>query len=447
MTTVAPQPDPDLMVDAAVVGGGAAGLATAAHLARRGKRVVCVEHRGWPRPAVGESLEFSAPGLLDALGVEIEGGHEQSRHLYPKTSVRIHGHDEEFTVWPPGWFARAPIWCSGRTFHTDRRELDQQLLHLAVDEGAAILPERVTSVEHENDRVVALTTDQRTRIEASWFVDATGHTCRLFGRALGLDTVLLGQPRAAYWARIDEPPEGHATSLYFPEPAAPDLTWAWQIPLNASEVSIGIVMSTGRVRGLRRRGYGPHEIFSRQLEAIPGLRRIAHEHRCVELHTATYTPYRHRRPIGPNWLLVGDASAMVDPLTSNGVTSALRHADRAARIVCDALDHTDLERGQAWAYRTTVPVAVTTIEAAIEAFLYQPAVRQRLGLAAAVNLYAATGVITNALYTKLQPVGVRRSLVCAVMLAASRLWTRLASKVLGLDGRPGANGKGPGERG
>ena len=34
----------------------------------------------------------------------------------------------------------------------------------------------------------------------------------------------------------------------------------------------------------------------------------------------------HGRLAGPNWLIAGEAPAMVDPMTSNGVTAALRHA-------------------------------------------------------------------------------------------------------------------------
>jgi len=116
---------------------------------------------------------------------------------------------------------------------------------------------------------------------------------------------------------------------------------------------------------------------------------------------------------------------MVDPLTSNGVTSALRHADQAARTVTLALTSDRCSRRQAWTYRHTAPINIVTLDRAIETFLYEPTVRRRLGLRWAVNLYAATGVITNSLYAKLNPTTVGRSIACAAMLAASRTWTRL----------------------
>jgi flavin-dependent dehydrogenase len=319
---------------------------------------------------------------------------------------------------------------SRQTFHCDRTELDLRLMHLAVDEGVEIVPERVTGVDRDHDVITGLTTDGRTHIRAAWFVDATGHSCRLFGRALDLDLEALGAPRAAFWTRLREPPDGHATRLYFPEADADDLTWAWEIPLNADEVSVGLVMSVAKVTRLRHRGLRPREILEHQLAAIPSLGRVLGAHPDVGLHATAYTPYRHRRTLGPNWILVGDAASMVDPLTSNGVTSALRHAEQAARTVSNARDHDKLGRRHGWAYRNTAPSAVRTLDRAIEAFLYDPGVRRRVGLRWAVNLYAATGVITNSLYARINPATPRRAVVCAGMLAVSRLWIRAASTML-----------------
>jgi flavin-dependent dehydrogenase len=440
MTTLAAVAPGEPVVDVVVAGGGLAGLATATRLARHGWRVVCVEPLAWPRPAVGESLEFSAGKLLADLGISIDSGQEK-QHLFPKTSVRVVGSDVDFTVWPPSWFARPPIWCSRVAFHTDRTVLDEQLFCLASDAGVEILHERAASVDHDDDKITTLTTDRGTRLTARWFVDASGHTCRLFGRALGLGQEMLGRPRAAYWARIGQPPDGHATTLFFPEPVADDLIWAWEIPLNDDEVSVGVVMSAARSASLRSSGFRPREIFEHGLGSIPRLRHIVGAHPGVELHATTYTPYRHDRTIGANWLLVGDASAMVDPLTSNGVTSALRHADRAARTVTDALDHNRLSRRHAWAYQHTAPATIATLDRAIEAFVYDPTIRQRLGLRRAVTLYAATGVLTNSLYAKLDPTSFTRSVACAAVLAASRLWTAIASQTLTRLARPVAWGQ------
>lgn len=415
-----------LGADVAVAGGGLAGLATAIHLARRGRSVVCLEPRTWPRPAVGESLEFSAAGLLAALGIDLDAGERQG-YLFPKTSVTISGAGERFEVWPPAWFARPPIWCSRLAFHTDRTELDQRMLGLAVELGVRVLSERVRTLEQCGDSITGLTTDRGTTVTAGWYVDATGHETRLFGRQLNLDRIELGRSRVAYWARFDAPPVGHSTNLYMPWPDADQLTWIWEIPLNPSQTSIGVVLPSTQAKTLRTSGRLPQDVFCDHLDAVPDLRRLSDRAADVRISSSAFTPYRHRRSSGANWLLVGDACAMVDPLTSNGVTAALRQADHGAHLISASLDERAFGRCRAWAFDATGPSTVETLDHAIEAFLYRPIVRQPLGLRPAVTLYAATGVVTNSVYARLNPVTVPRAVAGAAWLGASRAWIRAAS--------------------
>ena len=56
-----------------VIGGGLCGKAASLQLAQAGLRVICIEPEGRPiRPAVGESLDWSAPALLSDLGLPME---------------------------------------------------------------------------------------------------------------------------------------------------------------------------------------------------------------------------------------------------------------------------------------------------------------------------------------------------------------------------------------
>ena len=55
--------------DVTVIGGGLAGMAACIHLAKAGLRVLCIDAGGIENDAVGESLDWSAPGLLADLGL------------------------------------------------------------------------------------------------------------------------------------------------------------------------------------------------------------------------------------------------------------------------------------------------------------------------------------------------------------------------------------------
>src|SRR5450755_2765802 len=58
--------------DVAVIGGGLAGLAAAARLAKQGFRVACVEPVTEFAHLVGESLDWSAPELFNELGLPMD---------------------------------------------------------------------------------------------------------------------------------------------------------------------------------------------------------------------------------------------------------------------------------------------------------------------------------------------------------------------------------------
>ena len=56
-------------VDVTVIGSGIAGMAASIHLAEAGLRVLCIEADPVDSDPVGESLDWSAPDLLKALGL------------------------------------------------------------------------------------------------------------------------------------------------------------------------------------------------------------------------------------------------------------------------------------------------------------------------------------------------------------------------------------------
>jgi menaquinone-9 beta-reductase len=64
-----PDTAPSISCDVTVIGGGLAGKAASLHLARAGLKVVCIEPHHVIRPPVGESLDWSAPDLLNRLGL------------------------------------------------------------------------------------------------------------------------------------------------------------------------------------------------------------------------------------------------------------------------------------------------------------------------------------------------------------------------------------------
>ena len=422
----------DDRTDVVVVGAGLAGLATAIHLRRAGRDVVCVEPGGWPRAAVGESLDFSTVELLTDLGIPMSSLLEADAG-FDKRAIEIVGSDSRWvSLWPPRWFAKPPIWCSMVALHADRTELDRWAHEIALLEGVEIRRNRVKVVHADRGTVRMLETDDGRRIGARWFVDASGRAAQLFGRRLGLERADVGPKKVSFWTRFETPPDRDSTVFYVEDPDAGYLEWVWEIPLSTREISVGCVLAAETASRLRRQGLNPESILSQRLRPFDRLRALPARGSADGVRSASFRPYFYRRPIGPNWILVGDAAAFADPLTSNGVTSSLRHASMASSLIDRALGQGTTTRGRRWVYRHNVNGMARGLNTGIERLVYEPPVRRRLGIRAAVILYAFLGIVTNSLYSKSRPTTPSRSACFAALFGLGRAWIGAWRGVVGL---------------
>lgn len=103
-----------------VLGGGLCGKAAALQLAVAGLRAVCIEPENAFRQAVGESLDWSAPDLLNALGLPMEdlvttGTATWKRHV----TVELRDGESERYVPALGWLKRRSVWSCAPCTWTD----------------------------------------------------------------------------------------------------------------------------------------------------------------------------------------------------------------------------------------------------------------------------------------------------------------------------------------
>jgi AraC-like DNA-binding protein len=89
----------------------------------------------------------------------------------------------------------------------------------------------------------------------------------------------------------------------------------------------------------------------------------------------------------PNWLVIGESAAMVDPMTSNGVTAALRHAVEAARLVVRNRDRKQLPWLSRTMYSRRVLDMANFFNSGIEKVVYDWPIRNRIGPLTAGDVY------------------------------------------------------------
>jgi len=99
-------------------------MAAAFHLAKGGLRVLCIESEPENKDAVGESLDWSAPELLAALGLPMSRLLDEEIATYKRhVLLRLRSGAEE-RYKPSDWLARPPFNVELRTIHVDRAKLD-----------------------------------------------------------------------------------------------------------------------------------------------------------------------------------------------------------------------------------------------------------------------------------------------------------------------------------
>jgi geranylgeranyl reductase family protein len=319
--------------DVVVVGAGPSGSAAAAWARRRGRDVLVIDSARFPRDkACGDGLTPRAVAELELLGLGpwLDG---RIRHR----GLRMSGFGADVEVdWPGPSF---PPTSSA----VPRTELDDVIRRVAVDEGAEmLLGSKAVDVAHDaSGRVSVVTLGDGTEIGCTELIVADGARSTL-GRALGRtwhQQTVYGVAIRGYLAtpRSDEPWITSHLELRSPEgKVLPG--YGWIFPLGNGEVNIGV----GALATTKR----PADMALRPLMSYyTGLRReewgFVGEPR-AGLSALLPMGGAVSGVAGPNWMLVGDAAACVNPLNGEGIDYGLE----TGRLAADLLGSGDLS--EAW---------------------------------------------------------------------------------------------------
>lgn len=319
-----------------VVGAGPAGAATAILLAERGVDVVVLDRATFPRPKVcGEYLSPETARILDRLGVLKA---VDAAGAVPLVGMRITAADGRvLDAHYRSVDGRQPY--RDHAMALSRAAFDAVLVDrvrgLPIDLREGV---RVTDLVFDGDRVAGVETvdagGTRATIPASLVIGADGRAsvvaqrlgCRRPHRLrrIALTTYVSGLEGCRQVGEIFVDPPDYAIL----NPLAPD------------RVNMSVVVPLGHVVPWRGR---LEAFFAARVKQMPYLaRRVAGAERVAPIEAMGPLAYRVTPPRHGGVLLVGDAAGFYDPLTGEGVFSALRGAELAAETAARALGRGDV---------------------------------------------------------------------------------------------------------
>jgi flavin-dependent dehydrogenase len=326
--------------DVAVVGGGPAGAVAAYILAGAGARVALIV-RDQPKSAlgIGETVPAQTRALLQRLGLDFLS---PDVHLPSAGTMARWGSD--------ALHYREAILCPyGSGWHLDRRLFEKQLVAAAVRSGARLIDD-CSAIETRRAAAgwefgIAYS-GRRICIGSSYLVDCTGRSARL-ALAAGARRKIHDKLIAIWCVAEQARGRDDLDQRIYLESAPDGWLYSAKIPRQRRVIVYFTDGDLCRIALMRTRAnFEAYVAGSFHLqEAADGFEySIVAGPYCVNAASA-----RLLQAYGEGWIAAGDAAQSFDPLSSQGIMSAIigGHNAAAALIAAHSSDHSALETYQA----------------------------------------------------------------------------------------------------
>ncbi|MCA9640336.1 MAG: NAD(P)/FAD-dependent oxidoreductase [Myxococcales bacterium] len=311
--------------DVIIVGARCAGASLAAFLSRGGMKVLMVDKARMPSDQVlsTNTLHRTGVSVLDELGLGTA-----LRQLCPAmTSMRY------------DWFgAILDLDITERAEYCPRRySLDGLLQEAALKSGAELWDRtKVSGLMTERGRTagVYLTRADGTSgsVRADLVVGADGRKSRV-AQWVGSEELLgYDAPRGMYWSYWPAPRSwGHSHRF----PAGMYLYRRGEhisVAFHAQDdqLLIGTLPLNSEIDAFRQR---PLDSLRERAAQVPAFEETVQQEPCEAVRGYLAQRYFVRRPVGPGWLLLGDAGVHKDFVSGDGISEALLQARSAAQAL------------------------------------------------------------------------------------------------------------------
>ena len=313
--------------DVFIIGGGPAGSIAAVKLVRAGYHVELVEKVKFPRFVIGESLLPRCNELLEEAGIlELV----ENAGFQFKGGVAFENEKNDLKIIH---FKQNLGQKHHSSFQVRREIFDKLLLDEAEKLGAHITIEsEVTAYDEEKNIITVIHKNgDEEKYHAKKVIDASGYG-RVLPRLLDLDSDSSLKLRNAIFCRVENdirPDDGTDGYIYVYIVGDND-AWIWNIPLNTTETSVGIVCSEEYYKSFNM----TQEQFWNYIIKTNSHanKRYVNAKKINEVGFIGGYSSNVKKMFDKNFVMVGNATEFLDPVFSSGVTLALESGVKAAEL-------------------------------------------------------------------------------------------------------------------
>ena len=321
--------------DVIIVGAGPGGCACALSLAPSGLRIALLEKDAFPRDKIcGDAL---SPDVVNQLGMLPDGA--KARFEAMACKVGIHG----VRIYSPDT-ACLEI---GFTRHAEepfgylmkRWDFDQLLFEQVKACGAITVFEncKATQVVATGEAITLVAGDRA--FEGKMAVGADGaHSILARHAGVAVEKPHYCAGLRAYYDNVDGLHEDQYIELHFYGDILPGYFWIFPLPDNQANVGIGMLSSALKDKKVRLKSK-LDEIIHEHPNVAPRFRRA--QRRGTVQGFGLPLGSKKRRISGERFVLAGDAAALIDPLTGEGIGNAIRSGRIAAAHLLKCFERQD----------------------------------------------------------------------------------------------------------
>ncbi len=323
--------------DVVIAGAGPAGAVAAHTLARAGADVLVLERAHFPRDkSCGDGVTAHAVDILGDMGVTFDAFVGRGVKTYGGVIGGPNG--ATFSARPPRDAGGLPVEC----WVVPRVVLDAEVARAAVRVGARLREgAAVSGVTVSKDNAIIDYSDgaRTSRVATRILIGADGAHSNV-ARALRVPDAgkrHLGFAIRGYYDDV----EGLGDDLeiyYYDAHILPG--YGWVFPTGPKRANVGIGIYTGE---LDRSSRKLRELLDDFIAQTPGVAERMRNARADGKAMGWPLPVSsaRRRTVFERAMLCGDAASLVDPLTGEGIYTALVSGRSAARTALDALRNGD----------------------------------------------------------------------------------------------------------